>query len=149
VLDTSGPPLREALASAPDAVKPNVEELAELAGRPLASPAEVRAAAESLLERGVRLAVVSMGADGALFVDRDHALLARPPRVTVRSTVGAGDAMVGGLVYGLIHDLPLPDLARFATAAGAYAVTRIGPGIDDRDAHRKLIERVEIESLAR
>ncbi len=149
VLDTSGPPLREALASAPDAVKPNVEELAELAGRPLASPAEVRAAAESLLERGVRLAVVSMGADGALFVDRDHALLARPPKVAVRSTVGAGDAMVGGLVYGLIHDLPLPDLARFATAAGAYAVTRIGPGIDDRDAHRKLIERVEIESLAR
>jgi 1-phosphofructokinase len=145
VLDTSGRPLREALASAPDVIKPNVEELAELVGRPLATPADVRAAAESLLERGVRLAVVSMGADGALFVDHDHALLARPPKVAVVTTVGAGDAMVGGIVYALIHDLPLPDLARFATAAGASAVSRIGPGIGDRDAHRKLIERVEIE----
>jgi 1-phosphofructokinase len=149
VLDTSGQPLREALASAPDVIKPNVDELAELVGRPLATPADIRAAADSLLERGVRLAVVSMGADGALFVDRDHALLARPPKVAVRSTVGAGDAMVGGIVYALIHDLPLPDLARFATAAGAYAVSRIEPGIDDEEEHRKLIERVEIESLAR
>ncbi len=145
VLDTSGRPLREALENAPDVIKPNVEELAELVGRPLATSADVRAAAESLLARGVLLVVVSMGADGALFVDHDRALLARPPKVAVRSTVGAGDAMVGGIVHGLIHDLPLPDLARFATASGAYAVTRIGPGIDDRDAHRKLIEQVEID----
>jgi 1-phosphofructokinase len=95
--------------------------------------------------RGVRLVVVSMGGDGALFVDRERALLARPPRVAVRSTVGAGDAMVGGIVHGLVHDLPLPDLARFATASGAYAVTQLGPGIDDRDAHRNLIEQVEIQ----
>jgi 1-phosphofructokinase family hexose kinase len=151
VLDASGAPLREAMAGAatPEILKPNVEELAELVGRPLATPVDVRAAAEFLLERGVRLVVVSMGADGALFIDRDRALLARPPKVAVQSTVGAGDAMVGGIVYAKIHGLPLPDLARFATASGAYAVTRIGPGIADREAHRKLIERVEVESLAR
>ena len=63
----------------------------------------------------------------------------------MRSTVGAGDAMVGGIVHGLIQDLHLPDLARFATASGAYAVTRVGPGIGDRDEHRNLIERVEIQ----
>jgi 1-phosphofructokinase len=147
VLDTSGGPLREALASAPEVLKPNVEELGELVGRTLATPAEVRAAGESLLARGARLVVVSMGGDGALFLDREQALLARPPKVEVRSTVGAGDAMVGGIVYALIHDLPLADLARMATACGACAVTRIGPGIEDRDAHRKLIEQVEIEKL--
>ncbi|MEO6194379.1 MAG: 1-phosphofructokinase [Thermoanaerobaculia bacterium] len=147
VLDTSGVPLREALARGPAVVKPNVAELGELVGRDLATIAEVRAAGESLLALGVRLVVVSMGGDGALFIDHDRALLARPPRVEVRSTVGAGDAMVGGIVYGLIAGLPLIDLARFATASGAYAVTRIGPGIEDREAHRKLIEQVEIEKL--
>lgn len=147
VLDTSGVPLREALARGPAVVKPNVAELGELVGRDLATIAEVRAAGESLLALGVRLVVVSMGGDGALFIDQDRALLARPPRVQVRSTVGAGDAMVGGIVYGLIAGLPLIDLARFATASGAYAVTRIGPGIEDREAHRKLIEQVEIEKL--
>ena len=127
VLDTSGRPLREALAGVPDVMKPNVDELGDLVGKTLDTPAAVRAAGESLLARGVRRVVVSMGGDGALFLDRERALLTRPPRVAVRSTVGAGDAMVAGIVYGMIHDLSLEDLARTATASGAYAVTRSAP----------------------
>jgi 1-phosphofructokinase len=148
VLDTSGPPLREALAGRPEVMKPNVDELGELAGQALETPGAVRAAAESLLARGVDLVVVSMGGDGAIFVDGDQALLARPPRVTVRSTVGAGDAMVGGIVYALIHDLPLADAARVATACGACAVTRIDAGIGDPAGFWKLVAKVEIETMS-
>ncbi len=149
VLDTSGPPLRAALAARPAAVKPNAEELAELAGRPLATIEEVRVAGAALLERGVGRVVVSMGAVGALFLEGGEAVLARPPRVTVESTAGAGDALVGGLVFAQLRDLPLAEAARIATGSGAYAVTRIGPGIPDLAAHRALIEQVEIEMLAR
>lgn len=145
VLDTSGRPLEEALASGPEVIKPNVDELSEIVGRALDSPAAVRAAAESLIDRVVRRVVVSMGGDGAVFVDRGQALLARPPRVAVRSTVGAGDAMVAGIVAAMIDDQPLEDVARAATACGAYAVTRIGAGIDNLDEHRRLEEQVEIE----
>jgi 1-phosphofructokinase len=151
VLDTSGRPLREALAASPEVMKPNVEELGELTGQALDTPGAVRAAGESLLDRGVQRVVVSMGGDGALFVEGGveggMALLARPPRVVVRSTVGAGDAMVGGIVYGLIHELPLADLARKATAGGAYAVTRVGSGIEDLDEYERLAAEVEIETL--
>ena len=147
VLDTSGRPLREALAASPEVMKPNVEELGELTGRALDTSGAVRAAGESLLERGVQRVVVSMGGDGALFVERGGSLLARPPKVSVRSTVGAGDAMVGGIVYGLIHDLPLEDLARRATAGGAYAVTRVGSGIEDLGEYERLAAEVEIETL--
>jgi 1-phosphofructokinase family hexose kinase len=151
VLDTSGSALREALAGAPDVVpeiiKPNMEELGELVGRPLDTPAEVRAAGESLLERGVRRVVVSMGGAGAVFLESGRALLARPPEVPVRSTVGAGDAMVSGIVFALIHGLPLEDVARTATASGAYAVTGIGAGIEDPAEHRKLMDKVRIEGL--
>jgi len=55
--------------------------------------------------------------------------------------------MVGGIVYAKLQGMALADLARFATASGAYAVTRVGPGIEDREAHRKLIDQVEIEFL--
>jgi 1-phosphofructokinase len=147
VLDTSGPALREAVVVGPEVVKPNAEELGELVGRTLDTPAEVRAAGESLLERGVRRVAVSMGGAGAVFLETGQALLARPPGVPVRSTVGAGDAMVSGIVYALIHGLPLEDVARTATASGAYAVTRIGSGIEDPAEHRKLMGKVEIEGL--
>lgn len=147
LLDTSGGPLRRALASRPEVIKPNAEELSELARRALGSPGAVRAAAEPLLDQGVQRVVVSMGADGAVFVERERALLARPPFVTVRSTVGAGDAMVGGIVSAMIRDLPLEAVARTATAAGAYAVTRLGAGIENLAAYRALVEKVEIESL--
>lgn len=147
LLDTSGRPLREALASGPEVMKPNVDELAELLDRPLAGLRDVRDAAQSLLDRGVQRVVVSMGAEGALFLDREDALLARPPRVEVRSTVGAGDALVAGLVHATIQGLPLADLARMATASGAYAVTRVGPGIEDRAALESLLGQVEIEPL--
>jgi 1-phosphofructokinase len=147
LLDTSGKPLHAALESRPDVLKPNIDELSELVGRSLETPRDVRAAAASLLERGVQRVVVSMGGDGALFVDPDRVLLARPPRVTVRSTVGAGDAMVAGILYSMIHEQSLDDVARMATACGAYAVTRIGPGMRDPAEIEKLMPEVEIEIL--
>lgn len=147
LLDTSGPPLREALSKRPEVIKPNVDELAELSSSTLGTPGAVRAAAEALLERGVEQVVVSMGGDGAVFVERGHALLARPPRVSVRSTVGAGDAMVAGIVAAMLDGLPLEEVARTATAAGAYAVTQAGAGIDDRAQWQRLRGQVEVEPM--
>jgi 1-phosphofructokinase len=147
LLDTSGKPLSAALESRPEVMKPNLDELSELVGHPLETPEAVRTAAVSLLDRGVQRVVVSLGGDGALFVDRDRALLARPPRVTVRSTVGAGDSMVAGILFSMIHDQPLEEVARRATACGAYAVTRIGPGMVDLASLEQLMGQVEIETL--
>jgi 1-phosphofructokinase len=147
LLDTSGRPLRKALASRPEVIKPNIDELRELTRRNLDSPTDALAAAESLLARGVQRVVVSMGGDGAVFVDRDEALLARPPKVPVRRTVGAGDAMVAGIVHAMIQGLPLAGVARTATASGAYAVTRSRSEAGNLEGLRKLMEQVEIETL--
>ena len=147
LLDTSGSPLRQALESRPDVMKPNADELSDLVGRSLDTPAAVCAAGASLLDRGVQRVVVSMGGEGAVFVERGCSLLARPPRVTVRSTVGAGDAMVAGIVAAMIQGLPLEETARRATAHGAYAVTRVGAGIEDRAELREMIDKVQIERL--
>lgn len=131
LLDSSGQPMRLGAAAGPEVLKPNIEELAELVGRPLVGLSDVLAAARGLLNGYTRLVVVSMGEEGALLVREEEALLARPPKVTVQSTVGAGDAMVAGLIAGLRAGLPLADIARLATAFSLCAITRLERKLPD------------------
>jgi 1-phosphofructokinase len=145
-MDTSGPPLRHALGKRPEIAKPNQEELEQLTGRTLGSLADLARAAVELLAQGVGLVVVSMGPRGALFASRDEMLVALPPEVPVRSTVGAGDAMVAGLVYSQLKGSTLSETARFSTACGAHAVTRIESGVDP-SAVRELQKRVVVEPV--
>ncbi|MDR6672769.1 1-phosphofructokinase [Xanthomonas sp. 1678] len=151
LLDTSGAPLRAALA-APDAqlpfaIKPNRHELEDWAGTALRETAEVLTAARALLARGIALVVVSLGTDGALFVRGEQALLAHPPQLAGGSSVGAGDAMVAGLVAALLADADLTTCARQATA---FAVATLGSGAARRLPREQvdgIAAAVRIESL--
>jgi 1-phosphofructokinase len=149
VLDTSGEPLRQALAAGPQIVKPNVHELEALVGHPLRTTDDVVDAARVLLGRGVELAAVSMGAEGALFVDRDAVVLARPPRIAVGSTVGAGDAMVAGIVAARLAGLDLAATARLATAFSLAALTRPGAAPASLEEVEAMLRRVTIEPVGR
>lgn len=129
-VDTSGPPLAEAVRTIPDLLKPNREELEELTGRPLGDREALAGAARELVDAGVTTVVVSLGGEGALFVRAGEAVFAAPPRVTVASTVGAGDAMVAGTIAGTLRDLPLGEVAALATATAATKIGRVGPYLD-------------------
>ncbi|NYF19028.1 1-phosphofructokinase [Xanthomonas sp. JAI131] len=151
LLDTSGAPLREALAAPraqlPFAIKPNRHELEDWAGTPLRATAELLAATHALLASGIALVVVSLGTDGALFVRGEQALLARPPQLAGGSSVGAGDAMVAGLVAALLAEADLATCARQATA---FAVATLGSGAArrlPRDQVDGIAAAVRIESL--
>jgi 1-phosphofructokinase len=144
VLDTSGDALKHGLEAVPHIMKPNVEELATLAGRPLTTCADILAAAQALLARGMQLVVVSMGEDGALFVSQDEVLTARPPQVNVASAAGAGDALVAGIVVAQLEHAPLATCARLATACALDAITHIGSGLSSVAAVRSFVERVTV-----
>jgi len=144
-LDTSGEALRYALEAAPQIIKPNVHELEDLLGTALATPAAIVAAAQPFLARSTRLVAVSMGADGACFVTAQGVVTARPPSVEVKSTVGAGDAMVAGIVAGQLRGLPLGTCARLATAFSLDAITHIGSGLSSVAAVEDLMNRVTVE----
>ncbi len=148
VLDTSGPALAAALAARPALIKPNGHELAELVGRELPDEAAVLAAARELVTDGVGLVVVSRGAEGALFVREGEALVARPPAIRVGSTVGAGDAMVAGLVAAGLRGLGLAETARLATSFSLHALTRgAEAGAEPRAAVAAFAERVTVRAL--
>ncbi len=147
VLDTSGEALTEALKAGPNIIKPNIDELSSLVHKPLAEIADVYSSAISLINEETTIVVISMGSDGALFVEKDSAFIARPPAVVVKSTVGAGDAMVAGLVAGLKKKMSLKDCARLATAFSLSAVTRLGRDLPKPGVIDEFQKQVEITPL--
>jgi 1-phosphofructokinase len=146
VLDTSGEALREGVRAGPTIVKPNVDELQQLTGQSLSDEAAVEQAARQLLG-DIRLVVISMGERGALFVDAATTLIAIPPPVLVKSTVGAGDAMVAGLIAGQVQGLSLPDCARLATAFSLGTITRAGHNLPASETLQAYVQQVSIHTL--
>lgn len=122
-VDTSGRALAAALLAAPSIIKPNLSELEAVVGHRIPDVGSAVRVARKLVDGGVELVVVSMGAAGALLVTGDDAVLARPPAMTVGSTVGAGDAMVAGVVAARLHRMSLEDTARLGTA---FSIARLG-----------------------
>lgn len=126
VVDTSGGGLTH-LTSGVFLLKPSVRELRECVGRRLDCETDQVAAARELIDAGTaEVVVVSLGAEGVLVVTaRESSRLPAMP-VTAVSGVGAGDALVAGVVVGLARGWPLPTAVRYGIAA---ATAKLGtPG---------------------
>ena len=149
VLDTSGTGFRHAVPAGPWLIKPNVDELSEYAGKPLESTAAILEIARGVMSQyRICSVVISMGKEGAIFAEGEETVWAVPPAVQVKSTVGAGDAMVAGIVAGKIRGLGLADCARLATAFSVAAISHIGSGLPSIDAVQSARERVTIRDLS-
>ncbi len=150
VLDTSGEGFRQAVPAGPWLIKPNVDELSEYAGKPLDSPMAILEQAYAIMGRtNIHSVIISMGKEGAIFVEGDETVWAVPPPVEVKSTVGAGDAMVAGIVAGKIRGLALAECARLATAFSVTAISHIGSGLHSIEAVQSARERVTIRELSK
>jgi 1-phosphofructokinase family hexose kinase len=150
VLDTSGEGFRQAVPAGPWLIKPNVEELSEYAGTPLETTTAIQEQARALMARyNIHSVVISMGKEGAIFVEGDESVWAVPPPVDVKSTVGAGDAMVAGIVAGKISGLPLAECARLATAFSVTAISHFGHGLPSLEAVQSAKERVTLRELSK
>jgi len=144
VLDTSRDALREGVKAGPTILKPNVDELQQLTGQSLTDEVALEHAARQLLDGGIQLVVISMGERGSMFIYPATSLLAVPPIVSVKSTVGAGDAMVAGLIAGQVQGLSLPDCARLATAFSLGTITRLGSGLPAAETLQMYVDQVSI-----
>ncbi len=137
-VDTSEAPLRALLAAGPDAapdlLKPNAEELAQVTGTGeadlLADPAALTAAVAQLHERGVGEVLLTLGGEGAvLSTAAGEVWSARAPRIAVRSTVGAGDSSLAGHLLADLAGAPAPDRLRRAVATGSAAAALPGSAV--------------------
>ena len=142
-LDTSGAALRYGVEAAPFLVKPNAEEATELTGIEITDVSAARRAATYFFDQGVTLVVITLGADGLFFAARDYSIHLRPPTVAAGTQVGLGDATLAGLLHALFHAYPLPEVARWALAAGTAAAMTPGVGVGTLDDVRKLVAQCE------
>lgn len=149
VLDTSGEALREAADAGAYLIKPNVGELEDLAGHPLKSEEEQVKVARDFIEQGCcNVILLSLGAGGALLITAKESSHIRSPTVPIRSKVGAGDSMVGGLVLGLARGMALEEAVRFGVAAGAAAVMTEGTELCRREDAERLYEMMQRPAAA-
>lgn len=148
VLDTSGEPLKLALEAHPTVFKPNIHELGELLRTEPSTPSGIVNAARQLIARGIEQVIVSRGRDGACFVTAQEAILAVPPDVEVGSTVGAGDAMVAGIVSAHLRKLSLTECARLATAFSVHALSLYRPHAPFASAIQSILPQVTTHPLA-
>ncbi|MEE4179733.1 1-phosphofructokinase [Pseudomonas viridiflava] len=146
-LDSSGLALRAGLAAGPWLIKPNTEELADALDAPIISIAAQAEVAARLHTQGIEHVVISQGSEGVHWFSPNLALHSLPPKVTVASTVGAGDSLLAGMVHGLISGDGPHTTLRTATAIAAMAVTQIGFGITDTAQLKRLEGGVSVRNL--
>lgn len=132
LLDAERELLREGIKARPYLVKPNIEELESLLSRKLNDMDEIVSAGRSLLDMGIEMVVISLGADGAVFFHGEHPIYSEGLKVDVKSTVGAGDAMVAAFAFAISRDYPFEKAAALSVAAGTANVASEGTQPPDR-----------------
>lgn len=147
ILDTSGDALAHGCKSAPFLVKPNQMEIQKITGLPVEDNADIVRAAEQLQEWGVANVIVSLGKLGALVKHQNQAWLVRSPAVQERNPIGAGDSMVGGLVWALNQNLGLLDAVNWGVACGAAAASLSGTAVGTYEYVKELASQAGVQRL--
>ena len=113
----------------------------------VADEASARAAASRIHATGVANVLVSLGKGGAVLSAGHQAWAARPPVITERNPIGAGDSLVAGLVWGLARGLAMERALRWGVASGAAAAALDGTAFGTRAQIEELERRVEVRAL--
>jgi 1-phosphofructokinase family hexose kinase len=148
-LDTSGEALLASLAAMPDLVKPNRRETEALLGQPVRDVNAAVAAAQQLIARGARSAVITLGAEGLVWLDRKDgsAWLARPPHLNPISTVGCGDTTLAGLAFASLQRMEPEAALRLAAACGAANCLAQQIGKISQADVQSLLPQIEVERI--
>ena len=144
IVDTSGEPLRKVLEKGVYLIKPNIGELAKLIGVEKLELSEVEKAAKTIIENGAaEIVVVSLGTQGAILVSKEQIEFVKAPKVTKKSTVGAGDSMVGGMVWALSQNKTLKEVIQWGVSCGTAATMNEGTQLFKKEDAIKLFEELQ------
>ena len=142
-LDTSGKKLFKLSSYKPFLVKPNKDELSEIFEDKIDSDEKIVKYARKLIDQGAENVIVSLGKDGSMFVDNNIAYKAKPIEGKLINSVGSGDSMVAGYIYGYMKGLSKVDSYKLAIACGS--ATAFSPDIAEKNLIYQILEKVEVE----
>lgn len=145
--DADGAALQAGLEAKPFLIKPNRLEAETLLNVRIESRTDALEATRKFQTLGAQQVVLSLGAEGALFVSSTEAVFAQSPAVQVHSTVGSGDALLSGVVAAQLHGLSWLEMARYATAVAAARVASSSLEFPAPHEIAALLERVQVSPI--
>jgi 6-phosphofructokinase 2 len=148
IVDSTEEALQSALEEGIYMIKPNIGELSRLVGKEELQSFEVEPAAKDLINSDkCEIVVVSLGALGAMLVSRQQVLKIAAPVVKTKSTVGAGDSMVAGIVFFLSKGKSLLDALQYGVASGTAATLNSGTGLCRKGDVERLFEQIKSDTM--
>jgi len=146
IVDTSGDALKQAITEGVYMIKPNLNELSFLCGQAQLEKEEVVAAAKSIIKtKGCEVVAVSLGKEGAMLVTANEYWHIVPPPIIPKSTVGAGDSMVAGIVYALSKGFGWEDVLRFGVSCGTAATMNEGTALCKKEDVDRLFQQLKAQ----
>lgn len=146
IVDTSGEALCEILKEGAYLIKPNHEELEELAGKKANNEEEQKNLLREVLEKySIEIIVLSLGPKGAILATKEHLTHYPAPKVEFISSIGAGDSMVAGIVCSLSRGNNLEDAVLFGLACGSATIKSPGTKLLTREDAIHLYQELKEE----
>jgi 6-phosphofructokinase 2 len=144
IVDTSGEALQHAADEGVYMLKPNLGELGSLIGKEYINKEEAVDTAKSIINKGsCEIIIVSMGQGGAILITKKDAYHVNSPKIKMKSTVGAGDSMVAGIVLSLSRKKNLKETVQYGVACGTAATMNPGTELCKPEDVEKLYSRIQ------
>ncbi|MBC7525268.1 MAG: 1-phosphofructokinase family hexose kinase [Flavobacterium sp.] len=145
IVDTSGEALKNAVDEGVYLLKPNLEELRILLDIKDLKIEKIEVLVKAFIQiNNIEIIVVSLGAAGAMLITKNESIIIKPPKVDVKSTVGAGDSMLAGIIYGLSNNLSLRECLQYGIACGTATTMNLGSALCDKTDVEKLLKRIKM-----
>lgn len=145
ILDTRDEPFKYALEMGVYLTKPNIHELSEFFGKELTSTDEIIEAGEKLRAMGSENVLISMGKDGSMLITANGVYRGNAPTGKLISSVGAGDSMVAGIIYGITGGNSIEDSYKYGIASGS--ATAFSEGLTTLTTMESLLKEIKIEKI--
>ncbi|CAM3010440.1 1-phosphofructokinase [Staphylococcus argensis] len=126
-------------------IKPNKDELEMMFDTTIQSDEDVVRCGQHILEKGAQSVIISLGGDGAIYMDAERRLKAQVPTGQVVNTVGSGDSTVAGMVAGLDQGQAIE--AAFAQAVAAGTATAFNDDLAEKASIDRIRQQVQITSI--
>lgn len=149
ILDADNQALFYGIEERPFMIKPNVHELEDVVGKRLETLEEIIEEGKKLNKLGIKIVAISMGKEGSIVITDDAVFRAKPIKVEVKGTVGAGDAYVAGFAHGIYRGLSLEDTIKIAAALSTSVVMKEGTRAGTIEEVNALKDKIEIERIER
>ncbi|HSH36088.1 1-phosphofructokinase [Schnuerera sp.] len=147
ILDADGNSMIKGVEAIPYAIKPNIHELKNIVDVDEKDINSILKGGRDLINKGIEKVLISLGAEGAIYITNKNTYISEGIEVPIESTVGAGDAMVSGLIYSIKNDLTDYETLKLAIACGTAKVMTEGTKIPDIDIIREISKDIIVKSL--